>query len=287
MIRGLLSAAPLAPTQATAFILSGAGGLYLSLVTMPGAGVPPWLSGLVAVIASLVAIRGAIGLSGLRGTFRGMFGRRGWSGRTAPRTQAEVDQVLATKPGGWEFFYMSGLLILGRERVEPKYLDYKLRYKPVSPVKLTADQASGAFLDATSQALRIIQNFDALFAQEAMEGAVGQPGEPGDPPRIEHLATRWNDTYEALIDWANRLRSTETTPRYQPVLDALANLLDKTIHNYRELVDLFARQVEKIPAALRSKKGDFVIDLPLELEIGDEAVEAVTSEIERLANDPE
>jgi hypothetical protein len=263
-------------------VLAAAGAVALAFVTLRSAGVPDFVPLAIGGLALILGARGLVGLSGIRSIIYSLRHPTGWPGNRSPRTESEIVEVIARRPPGWEYFAMAGYLLVGRDQVEPRYLDHEIRYAPPSPQSIPDEQVPGFLQQANTEALGLIANFSALFDPAVIERAMGPPGQPGDPVRIRHLAERWTETYQDLLQWAARLRSVGKSDSYRPLFDGLARLLDTTVKNYRETVDLYVATADKIPAALKAKE-PWVQHITFVMDVDDEALVELQREIERLS----
>jgi hypothetical protein len=277
-LRRVLSLAPLSLTEAMTLIGGGLGLTVLSLAAP--------LAPIVAGLGFLAAARGAIGLvAGWLDAARRLRAASGWPGNRAPQTDAEVAELLARRPSGWEFYLMVGYLILGRERVEPQYLDHELRDRPPAADRVDDEDVVAFLHDALEDVQRIIANLTETMRPEVQERAYGPRGTPGDPARIKHLADRLTGFYADLLGWAARLRGTAISERYRRLLDLLTRLVDRSVENYRLFVDAYRGEVDgPMTEAIRTN-GSWEGRLTLTLDIDKETLDAITAETDRLASD--
>ena len=169
-----------------------------------------------------------------------------------------------------------------RDAIEPKYLDHLLHYA----------QPHGDSLDRQASVLRcrqeiddvkhLVHRLDRMMTPAAQEQAFGVPGVPGDATRIAHLAMRWNSVYEDLIDWAAEVRGLRVPDDISDVTDSLAQMVDKSIDDYRKFVDELVQIMDDVPERLAA--GEHVeFTITLKLDIPPEATEAFFDALARAA----
>ena len=214
-----------------------------------------------------------------------------------PRTEAQRQHVLLTRPDYWEFLYFAGQLLHERNNVEAKYRDHELRYAPPSrDVVIGEKDASniGQLNDAKDIVSYIAQRFKevpnltrkmaVLFNDATWERAFGVPGEDGDLERLAHLAKRLNDSYEGFLDWAASLRRANVPSQFQNLLELAARYADEPVEKYRRFVDEYAVQVDKLLV-------DFAAGRPLRIDAAclvlsypEEVIDDYKAELNRLGS---
>ncbi len=283
MVRRVLSLAPLRPAEALGLTAGGLGLWVVAIVTPAPLGSPPWAGWALAALAVVTALRGLIGIVGAYGAFlRGLLRRPGWPGNRAPRTVAETEEVRARRPPGWEYLYFAGCLFTERSALERAFLDHELRFAEPTGEKVDEEDAVDFLRASLNQVIGSIASLMALMASDAQERAFGPPGQEGDPERIRHLAERWSSVYRDLMRWAGRLRAVSKPDKYRDLFERTARLIDGPVAQYRDFVEAFVREADRIPGALRSHR-PLVIDLELALSVDELAQEELQKEIDRMA----
>ena len=208
--------------------------------------------------------------------------REAWPGDRVPRTAREVAEVRSLKPPAWEYLLFAGYLYLGKEALEPKFLDHELGYAAPGGHATTAEEAVAFMRRSSIQ--RVVGTLMAMMEAKVQERAFGPLGTEGDPDRIEHLATRWNSAYADLLDWNARIRGTAHDHMFTAAFDLLARTADLPIRQYREFVNDFVSKTDGVPSALaRHERLEISLVLTLSLEEG--ISEAFGAELERLADE--
>ena len=206
----------------------------------------------------------------------------GWPGGRVPRTQREVDDVLAAGPPAWEYLYFAGVLHLEKEALEEKYFDHELKYASPSGERVK-DQDAALYLRQTADEIRgLVLTLGDMMSPEVQERAFGAPGIAGDPDRLKRLAMRWAFQYGALMDWASRVRGAIHSETFDDAFELLAQFAAQPVADCRQFLDDLVAQFDRIPAAIAAQE-PLHIDLPLTLTIEEGLVERFATELARLA----
>ena len=236
---------------------------------------------MLTIIGALLVIRGVVGIAGAFGDLaRRLRNPTGWPGDRAPRTVEETAEVLARRPPGWEYLYFAGILTTARDALEGAFLDHELRYVTPTGDRIEDDDAIEYLQQALDDVQAHIASLTALMESDVQERAFGPLGQPGDPERIRHLAERWTSVYADLIAWATRLRSARKPSAYRDMFEAVADTIDRPIQQYRDFVDTFVAEVDRVPLALRRHE-PLEINIELTLSMDAAASEKVEAEIAR------
>lgn len=202
-----------------------------------------------------------------------------------PRTEAERQQVLVERPIGWEYLYFAGQLLHERENIEGKYRDFDIHYAPSTDEVIQRTDLADYISRRLSDAVRLARQLNDLVSDSAVrERAFGAPGEAGDPARLAHLAKRWNSVYEEFLDWAASLRGVSVPSQFHRLLELLARYAEGPVEQYRQMVDEYVANVDKIPASIVA--GEPVrIQMSLVISIPDEVSKAYNVEFDRVVNE--
>lgn len=209
-------------------------------------------------------------------------GRSVWEG-TTPRSQAAIDQVLALRPRGWEYFVWAGYLYLETERIADKFLDQEVSYAPPSGERVSGNRAAWERAQQEfAEAEKIITRVMPMWERATVERAFGKPGEPGDPGRIEHLARRMAALGEDLLDWSSRVRALGVPRDYEELFSLLARTADQPIAEYRTFVDDAVRQMDQLPELL-ARDENTIVKVTLTLTLDQALIDEYLAEAQRLA----
>lgn len=190
-----------------------------------------------------------------------------------PRTGEEEAQLLETRPGGWEYLYWAAELLRLREELEPKWQEYEQKVRRPGAREMTDAEAMNAITagGAFERAGEIIATATKTFnSPDVQEAAFGKPGEEGDPEKIKALSASLMAGYSGLLDWAAGYQADGVPERFRVIYDAVSELADEPLQQYREYVDRVVSELDKVPAALR-KGGPIELELRLTLSIDDSA----------------
>jgi hypothetical protein len=121
-----------------------------------------------------------------------------------------------------------------------------------------------------------------LFDEAIWERAFGVPGEDGDPERLAHLAKRLNDSYERFLDWAASLRSVSVPSQFQNLLELAARYADEPVEKYRQFVDEYAVQVDKLLVDFAAGRPLRIDAARLVLSYPEEVIDDYEAELNRL-----
>jgi len=97
---------------------------------------------------------------------------------------------------------------------------------------------------------------------------------------IEHLATRFIEVYEEILDIAARLRGARVSDNMTSVMDAAAHLADNPLKQIRDFIDQIVVETDAIPDRLALDE-PITITLTLTLSIDDEAQKRIDLELDR------
>ena len=107
-----------------------------------------------------------------------------------PRTPAQQQRRLATRPTGWEYLLFAGVLVQGKEFLEPKWRDHQLQYVHAIGIALDNEQAIAFAKKAFNEIQGYTGNVERIFDSQLKESAFGAVGQSGDPASIEYLGQR-------------------------------------------------------------------------------------------------
>jgi len=117
----------------------------------------------------------------------------------------------------------------------------------------------------------------------ATESAFGRPGQPGDPDRIEHIATRLIEIYEAFLDSSARLRAAAVPERFERAAELASALADNPVRDLRRFVDQTVAEFDRVPALLREERTAPVeVRQTLTLTMNDQGVSDFIKEMKRI-----
>jgi hypothetical protein len=199
-----------------------------------------------------------------------------------PRTEAESQQLLMTRPTGWELLHFAARLLRERVAAESKYRDFVMGYAPPTDEMICIEDAPDYISRAVRYAMQRTRNLNRVISPAVQEESFGRPGEDGDAEAIRHMAMRLNSIYEDLIDWTARVRGATMPAEFAWAVELLANVNGHTILAYREFVDELVAQIDQLPEHIALGK-PMTPDLSVAFSIPEEMVQAIRTELRRVA----
>lgn len=188
-----------------------------------------------------------------------------YAGRV-PQTADEMQELLALRPGFWEWWLYAGTLQLGIKALEDKYLDFEMGYARPSGISYEGREAYEFLKSTNTNALALVSSFNTVLDAGTWARAFGAPGVPGDPERIRHIAQRLLDVYEGFLDEASRLLGCSVPPAFRRAQLAGAKYGADPIDKIRAFVTEFVEMANKLPEM--AAEHDSEQDGPLNLTLG-------------------
>lgn len=201
-----------------------------------------------------------------------------------PRTPAQQERLLATRPTGWEYLYFAGVLVQGKGSLEPKWRDHQLQYVHATGTALDNEQAITFARKAFNEIQGFTSNVDRIFSPQLKESAFGAIGQSGDPASIEYLGQRLLTIYENLLDWSARIRGASTSAELRPLFRLAASFVDEPITQFRDFIDHYVATCDLLPERLANADDDNPITgtFVLSLTIDDRKARELQREMKRL-----
>jgi hypothetical protein len=198
-----------------------------------------------------------------------------------PRTEAESQLLLITRPTGWELLYFAARLLRERIMVEGKYRDFVMGYAPPTDETICIEEAPDFISRAVRHAMQRTRNLNRVISPAVQEEAFGRPGEDGDAEAIRHMAMRLSSIYEDLMDWTARVRGAAMPAEFAWAVELLADISGHTILAYREFVDSLVAQIDRLAEQIAMGK-PMTPDLAVTFSIPEELVQAIRTELRRV-----
>ena len=175
------------------------------------------------------------------------------------RTPRELAEMIAKKVGapaseprtGWEYQLFSDTVGLHMRNLKDKRISHEMG--DVRPRRMiTADvDAMDTFMARSRTFDGIVNGIADLLSPGRLQMAFGPVGRPGDSDKIRHLANRFVEEYENLLDWAAELRGTAVPDRYQALYLAASRLADQPLKQIQQFVEEFATAATRGAGDLR------------------------------------
>jgi hypothetical protein len=198
----------------------------------------------------------------------------------SPRTENQKRELLAQRPDGWEYLLYAGAIWLGHQALEPKWLDHELGYARPNGQYLDDHEAISLVGSTMRDLSACTDNVIRMLKPQGRERAFGLPGQPGDPALIEHIADRFIEVYEEILDATARLRGARVSKNMEPVMDSAASMADGPLKQIRNFIDQLVAETDTIPERL-ARDEDVIINLTLILKIDKETTTRVEWEMDR------
>lgn len=163
---------------------------------------------------------------------------------------------------GWEYLLLISELASAMAGYDREWRDFELGVAYPDGEAISLEDVPADLQTRSRAAVRIVENVNRLFSDEAMERAVGRPGEEGDPDGIRHLARSIIDVYAALLDWAARVRGALPPDEALPVYRTLSDYVALPLQQMRDFV---AELDEGIRPVIQDVRAGNVPDKPVEL----------------------
>lgn len=167
-----------------------------------------------------------------------------------PRDPQEQLALVSQKPPAWEYLLFAGVLSQGKERLEPKWRDFRSGHA----------RRTGRYLDSKSSmiylggiwtdSIAIVEGMDKALEEGAQIEAFGAPGHPGDPASIEYLAMRIVTSYEDLLDWAADIRGSIYPDEMKTAFELAARVAIQPVNEIRAFIDQAAADIGRISQLL-------------------------------------
>jgi hypothetical protein len=201
-----------------------------------------------------------------------------------PSTPEAQERVVAERPEYWEYQFFAGVLMRARLDLEGKWHDHELGL-PGGVRRDIGQESPLHFLNREMDWLRRqISVVGRLFDAISMEQAFGKSGEPGDPARIEHLARRLTETYEAMMDWSAEIRNTNAPSEYAEIVELYARLANGPVRQIRDFIQEVADKTTRLPilAMNGTEENPAVVEFKLTLSLEDGLEDQLTAALEKL-----
>jgi hypothetical protein len=201
-----------------------------------------------------------------------------------PVTDGQREALLETRPSAWEYLLFAGVLLRGRDALEPKYLDNDMNITHGQVVPIAAADAMPRLSGLISELSTITERVTTtVFEPAAQEAAFGAPGEPGDPVRIEHFASHIVRSYEDMLNWAARARQVQAEAPFTRAFQLVASMADQPISEICEFVDSVVGEIEELPGYLAQPEPEpRKITLSLVLTADQAILDEFSAELKRI-----
>jgi hypothetical protein len=181
--------------------------------------------------------------------------------KVSPRQQMGAQQQAEPKPACWEYRLLGDTMLDGKRRLAPRYRDHT--HHRAAPNSMNLDLAESAkFLRAAYRRVDdIIKEVSAVFAEENQARALGDSTRPGDADAIRQLGGRLVGVFEALLDWAARVRGVTMPDRMTTARELLAQVADRPLADIARFIDDYAARADELSGATTATRVEISLDL--------------------------
>jgi hypothetical protein len=185
-------------------------------------------------------------------------------------TANDLAALAKEKPSGWTWALFASVLTQRRNAVLPRLRDSELGFSPSAgiPVYSGAELARVLF-GVVDEMLSTARQSDGFMAAPAFMATL-KPGDEagGDAEAIEHVANRFMDYHDRLLELSERCRSVAPPSYYGDVVAECARVINRLLQGYRDFIAELVDVVEALPKFLRHADGDIHLgSLALDLDI--------------------
>ncbi len=171
----------------------------------------------------------------------------------ANRTPRELAVLIAQKvgaavgppPPGWEYQLFSDTVALHMRKLKDQQLSHEMGFATTVRSFTTDVDALDYFKTRTRVFDDTVNGIADLLSPGKQQWAFGPAGRPGDRDKIRHLANRFVESYEDLLNWAADLRGTQTPDHLTTLYKTAARLADAPLKQIEEFVEQFAAASER------------------------------------------
>ena len=200
-----------------------------------------------------------------------------------PRTPEQLHDLVAARPGGWEYLLFAAVLLQGKNDLELRWYDHRLGLPTAEYHRVDEDEVVGYVGAAFGRLGWTLRPINRVFA--AHVDAFGRPGEPGDAALIQHFAGWIIEVYRRLLDWAGVVRSAGVPDEFELAVELSSQAADLPLEQIRSFIDETVAAVDQLPAQLmahREEHEPIELRLTLTLEADNELMGAAVDELRRV-----
>lgn len=184
-----------------------------------------------------------------------------------PRSPAELQRLLGTRPDHWEHFAFAAYLLAGLEENKSLFLDIEIGYTPSTRFLANDIEVTRYCHEQLASAEKFARLIEHLVDPTVQESAFGKPGEPGDAEQISHLARRISDTIGLMASWTLSIKGVNAPEEFDHSLELLSKTTDLSLRNLRNTVYTMVQELDGLPAQLEDRNTDEPITLNYVFEL--------------------
>ena len=199
-----------------------------------------------------------------------------------PRTAAERQRLINERPVGWVYTLWAAVMWAGKEHLQGKWYEHQLGVGRLPGLAYGGHQVDKFLDDQVFHGMQpLIKEFSRLIDANVQDRALGRLIDSADPVFIERYARHIVSTYDALLDWAARIRGAAVPPEWSLLIEKMARLADKPLDGVRQFFDEFVGLVSEIPRRVETG-APIKFHLTLALELDSDIIDAMMTEYEKL-----
>ncbi|MFD4541846.1 hypothetical protein [Streptomyces bauhiniae] len=199
-----------------------------------------------------------------------------------PRDSAEQRALISQTPPAWEYLLFASALQLGKQRLEPKWRDFRTGFGRRSGIYHDEASAVRRLTGAVGDLEGIVSRLMPVFPSEIQEEAFGPPGVPGNSDSILHLGGRVVSAYEEILDWASDIRGEVYPQSIQSAADLTARMAMRPAQDIRNFIEQAFSEISKVPDLLTLPNPRIEIQLDLTVSADEATVKAFAKEVRKI-----
>jgi len=191
-----------------------------------------------------------------------------------PRDNSGRRELLVIRPTAWEHLYFASCLAVGLERAEEKWRDFYFGYS----MKVGPQLDVYEFVDQQypNRVKAIVARFDPIIAEPAQRLAFGPSGQPGNAVVSAHVAKRFSESYEQMLDLVDEvlsIRFKDDDENLEGARRAFVEMCTPAIGACREMVGKFIVDIEGLASDLQNGNPPRPVEINLKMDMPQQAMD--------------
>ncbi|MFG1791242.1 hypothetical protein [Nocardia sp. NPDC049149] len=198
-----------------------------------------------------------------------------------PRTENDINHVIAFRPWLWEYFLLAGYLNIGVRDIKSRRTSSRQPRRTVIENSGEALSWARMLYDEYNQ---ITHNLNLALDQSFHVQAFGRQGNPpGDFRLIGEIARRVLAVYEQLLEWCDSAKYVTAPRRLQRFVSCFARLPDKPVHSMEESIGRIISELQNLLDTGAAWSGKpIVIALKITIHLDEKVQDDIVRELERI-----
>jgi hypothetical protein len=200
------------------------------------------------------------------------------------RTPEELADVIVTKvvgqqqdepkPACWEYVSLGETMLRGKHALRTRYRDHVDHVITRNGTSLDAAGAAVFLRQSYARLDRINAEVETVFSADNQARALGGRGEAAD---VVRMGAGLVGVYEALLDWAARVRGVTVPEHLRTAQDLLARVADRPLADIGTFIDDYAAKARELSSATaRGVRTVSRVDIALDVVTDDAATARFT-----------